>query len=48
MLTAVCAGVDEIISIAKETVIPYAKEQMVISEKNSGKNLSGKKTTKQR
>lgn len=48
MLTAVCAGVDEIISIAKETVIPYAKEQIAISEKNSGKNSGSKKTTKQR
>lgn len=35
MLTAVCAGVDEIISIAKETVIPYAKEQIAISEKKT-------------
>ena len=48
MLTAVCAGVDEIISIAKETIIPYAKEQIAISEKNSGKNSGSKKTTKQR
>lgn len=48
MLTAVCAGVDEIISIAKETVIPYAKEQIAISEKNSGKNSNSKKMTKQR
>lgn len=48
MLTAVCAGVDEIISIAKETVIPYAKEQIAISEKNSGKNSDSKKMTKQR
>lgn len=48
MLTAVCAGVDEIISIAKETVIPYAKGQMDISEKSNGRNSGGKKTTKQR
>ena len=48
MLTAVCAGVDEITSIAKETVIPYAKEQIVISEKKSGKSSGSKKTTKQR
>lgn len=48
MLTAVCAGVDEIISIAKETVIPYAKEQIAISEKSSGRNSGSKKTTKQR
>lgn len=48
MLTAVCAGVDEIISIAKETIIPYAKEQIAISEKKSGKSSGSKKTTKQR
>ena len=48
MLTAVCAGVDKIISIAKETVIPYAKEQMVISEKSIGRNSGSKKRTKQR
>ncbi len=48
MLTAVCAGVDEITSIAKETVIPYAKEQIAISEKKSGKSSGSKKTTKQR
>ena len=46
MLTAVCAGVDEIVSIAKETVIPYAKEQIAMSEKNSGKSSGSKKTTK--